>query len=671
MIRGVHRRDRTVTAGSRPANCICPTTIGRAIELAALQAFLGRPSGLLLLSGEAGIGKSRLVREARSLAYELGIRVLEGRCFEADSALPFAPALDILRSLIDCLGAAEVIRLAGSDAPQLARLLPELSQELTGIGAQSIDGEMAKRRLLNAFARLLTEIADEQPLLVIVEDIHWPDASSLDLLLHLARRSSQDQLYILLTYRGDEVHPDLAHFLATIDRERLGNEMCLDRFDACRVASMLQTIFGIESPVPADLLQSIFSLTDGNPFFIEEVLTVLGTDRRFVTKDDGWTREDLRHPRIPRSIYDAVQQRLKALDSQAREVLVLAAVAGRRFEFDLFCELSGLDETDLLDLMKMLIAARLVVEEPGDRFAFRHALTREAIYSGLLDRERRRLHRRLAEAIERLSAAAPDTRLDELAVHYFAARSWAQVLDTSLRAGLRAADLHAPRAAVEQLSRAVVAAHALGLPPQLEIHQGRGRAYETLGEFEHAIADYELALSLAREAADRQWEWQILLDLSLLWASRDYLQSGRFATLALEAAQEIGEASESRTVSTGSAAGSSMTSNPMRRSRGIEKRSPSSRTRGMSVVSRKRSISSAWPQSWAPTRAARWMVCAGGRALAWHWWSARPRGQSLGGVMGTNTFIPPHSLPRCRIDDVRIVRRRGSLPVPGDRMEGR
>ncbi len=325
-----------------------------------------------------------------------------------------------------------------------------------------------------------------------------------------------------MTYRGDEVHPDLEHFLATLDRERLGNEIRLDRLDAGQVALMLQTIFSVDAPVPADLLHAIYALTEGNPFFIEEVLTVLGAEQRVVAVDGGWSREDLRYPRIPRSVHDAVQQRLKTLSDPARDVLTLAAVAGRRFDFDLLRTLSGHDEAALLHLMKELVAARLVVEESGDRFAFRHALTREAIYAGLLDRERRLLHRQIAETIECDSATSSETRLDDLAAHYDAAGCWMQALEAARRAGMRAVSLHAPRAAVEQFTRAVKATRALGLPPDPEIHRERGRAYETLGEFESALADYTTALDLARSAGDLRGEWKMLLELGLLWSSRDY-----------------------------------------------------------------------------------------------------------------------------------------------------
>jgi len=520
---------------------LCPVTIGRSIELEALRAFLVRPGGLFLISGEAGIGKSRLAHEARSLAEARGFRVLEGRCFEADHALPFAPALDILGGLVESYGAEEVAHLAGAAAPDLARLLPELAAVAAVAAVDGVDVEVAKRRLFDGFARLVNTLAHGDPLLLIIEDIHWADLSSLDLLLHLARRAEREPLFLLLTYRSDETDGDLQHFLATLDRRRLATEIHLDRLDTGQVAAMVQAICGVVDPVPAALLHTIYALTEGNPFFIEEVLTALSADQRLISPEGEWTRGDLHHPRIPRSIHDAVRRRLDPLSTQARNILTLAAVMGRRFDFDLLRTLSGLDDMELFDLVKELIAAQLVVEDAGDHFAFRHALTREAINAGLLDRERRLLHRRIADALVQLHGVSLEIWLDDLSAHYFAAGAWTQALDAARRAGARAFALHAPRAAVEHLSRAVTARRALGLPPDPELHQERGRAYETLGEFERALADYTTALDLARSAEDPRGEWQALLELGLLWASRDYRQTGQFVTEALQVARTLGD----------------------------------------------------------------------------------------------------------------------------------
>jgi DNA-binding CsgD family transcriptional regulator/tetratricopeptide (TPR) repeat protein len=207
----------------------------------------------------------------------------------------------------------------------------------------------------------------------------------------------------------------------------------------------------------------------------------------------------------------------------------------------LLSALSGHDEGELLVIMRELIAAQLVVEEQGDRFAFRHALTRESIYAGLLDREKRRLHRRIADAIEQLQISSSDQRLDDLARHAFAACTWPLALEACHRAGMRAAALHAPRAAADHFANAIDAARAVGQPPDAELVRARGRALETLGDFDGARADYDIALAMFRANGNQRDAWQTLLDLALLWSSRDYQRTGEFVAEALAVARELGD----------------------------------------------------------------------------------------------------------------------------------
>lgn len=516
---------------------LSPVTIGREAEIAALRAFLGQEGGVLLLAGEAGIGKSRLLAEARAIADSLGMETVIGRSFEADRALPYAPAIDLLQSLIEAHGAPAIADLAGVAASDLALLAPEL-----GVAeAPMANHELTRRRLRDAFARLLAGMSARRPLLVAIEDIHWPDASSLDLLLHLGRRTVRSRLYLLLTYRDDEVHPELAHLLATLDRERLATEIRLERLTAHQVAEMLQAIFAVRDAAPAGLLHDLFARSDGNPFYVEELLTSLATRADLVGEDGQWTSPTARDTAIPRSVHDAVRQRVANLSEPARQVLLLAAVAGRRFDFDLLGTVTGASERDVLNRIKELVAAQLVVEEREDRFTFRHALTREAILAGLLERERRQLHRRITEALLALPESQAEQRLDALSEHGFAAGMWAEALAAARQAGERALALHAPGAAAEHLTRAIAAAQRLGLPPDGALHLMRGRACATSGAFDQARADFDMVLDLARNERNLPATWEALAELSLLWAAQDYRRMGDYADQALRVAREIGD----------------------------------------------------------------------------------------------------------------------------------
>jgi DNA-binding CsgD family transcriptional regulator/tetratricopeptide (TPR) repeat protein len=394
--------------------------------------------------------------------------------------------------------------------------------------------------------------------LLIIEDIHWSDDTSLEFLYALARRCPAHPLLILLTYRSDEVRPGLRHFLAQLDRERLAQERLLTRLTREGVEMMLRTIFALPQTARLELLEPIYTLTEGNPFFVEEILTSLIASGEISYANGRWERKPLGELSIPRSVQDAVQQRTDRLSEPARQILTLAAVAGRRFDFALLQELTHHDEQHLLQLIKELIAAQLVVEESAEQFAFRHALTRQAVYADLLVRERKALHRRIADTMEQLYSAVLDMHLADLAYHFYEAGAWEKALGYAQHAGEQAQAMYAPRAAIEQFTRALDAAQRGSISPSPRLYRLRGQAHETLGDFEQARLDYETTLRMARRhvgaSAERvsipsppttdlsardslHGEWQALMDLGYLWAQRDYAQAGTYFQQALELAR--------------------------------------------------------------------------------------------------------------------------------------
>jgi DNA-binding CsgD family transcriptional regulator len=229
---------------------------------------------------------------------------------------------------------------------------------------------------------------------------------------------------------------------------------------------------------------------------------------------------------------------LNGLTSSARHALDIAAVAGRRFEFSLLQDVLGVDEESLLPIVKELMAAQLVIEESADRFSFRHALTRQAIYLHLLVRERRNIHRQIAESLRRSSSGSSDSHVHDMALHYSEAGDWQESLRFSRLAGERALSMDSPRIALEHFDRAVTAAESLGLAPDAHLLRLRARAADTVGDVECARVDYETALELSRARRDVETEWRTLLDLGLLWASRDYVTSGQYLQEALALARE-------------------------------------------------------------------------------------------------------------------------------------
>jgi len=536
---------------------VCPVTIGRAPHLDAFERSLAEAvdgrGQTLLVAGEAGVGKSRLVAEARGRAALRGMAVLEGHCFESQRALPYAPLIDLLRTAASGEGPGSstrerLVEAIGPGAHELARILPEMAPPEAGGAATGASGhsEQEKHRLFRALADGISRLAAVRPALVIVEDAHWSDDASLDFLADLARQVARLPILLLVTYRDDEVSPALSTLLAGLDRQRLAAELRLARLGRAEVGDMVRSIGGLGLPVRGGLLDAVYALTDGNPFYVEEVLRSLASAGAADGQegDGAFDRNPLGLLRVPRSVRDAVERRMASLSPAGRRLLSLAAVAGQRFDVGLLAELTGHDEPALIEAIKELLAAGLVVEESADRFAFRHALTREAVLAGVLARERKAIHRAIGEAIEQADGAsvtALDAQAADLAHHFSEAEEWERTLRFAPRAGEQALALYAPRAAVEHFTRAVNAARRLGVEAPTETLRARGQAYETLGEFDSARADFEATLVRARASGDRLAEWQALVDLGSAWVGRSYERGGEYYRAALELGREIGE----------------------------------------------------------------------------------------------------------------------------------
>jgi DNA-binding CsgD family transcriptional regulator len=518
------------------APVICSTTFGRQPHLAHLSQLVDRlgagRGGAVLVTGEAGIGKSRLIAETRSLALHTGVRVLEGSAFELDRAMPYGPIVDLLRAYLTGKPPAEIVAELGPAIVPLARLLPDLAAWLpadTDLHPSPVWNQ--NQHLLQTLLLTFERLTASGPTMIVIEDVHWADEASLDLLLRLLRTAAARPTLLLFTLRTDDASAAAASWRSTLERQRLVIELPLNPLDRQDVDAMVRCLAG--DALSSDALQTIAELTEGNPFFIEEVL------RTAVLSGQTRVRPDAM--RVPRSVHDAVQRRVNELGASARRAIQIAAVAGRRFDFGLLQLVLRTDERDLLPIFKELIGAQLVVEEADERFAFRHALTRQAVYADLLGRERRNLHGEVLHALEELSASGAIEPSEELSYHAHAAAEWAKAASYARLAGERSLTMHAPRAAVEHFTRAIDAAVHIGESPAAEVLRARAQSYHDLGQFALALADYEAALAAATATRDEQLEWQLLIDLNLLWSGRDYAVAGEYAERSLAAARALAD----------------------------------------------------------------------------------------------------------------------------------
>ncbi len=521
----------------------CPIIVGREPELAALSNAIAQAAAgqgcLALLVGEAGVGKSRLVAEIRQQALGQAYTIMQGRCFEPDATLPYAGLIDMLRAWLGPLSPAAASVALGPMAPHLISLLPEYATLLPQPNMIALDPQQERQRILQAFVQLIGQQAMHNPLLVVIEDLHWSDGTTLDTLLALARRLHEWPILVLATCRENQTNTELMLLLETLERERLATLLPIAPLDFEQTDAMLRAIFHQNRPIRGDFLSVLYNLTEGNPFYVEEVLKALVAGGDIYRTNERWERKALADLSIPRSLRAAVQRQLAELDPQTRELVRVAAVTGRRFDIALIRQITGMSEVALVSTLRALIDSQLFVEETADRYAFRHALTQAVLYTDLLARERRILHMQIATALEQLVPQHNELSISDFAHHCYEGGMWAQAANYAQQAAEQAQRLYAPYAAIEQYNRALSAYQQLGVQPPTALFRARGSMYETLGQADAALGNYRTALEQASAAGESIEQWHALLAIGFFYAARDYAKMGQYLQQALELARTL------------------------------------------------------------------------------------------------------------------------------------
>jgi predicted ATPase/DNA-binding SARP family transcriptional activator len=433
--------------------------VGRAADLEALALAYAQVVGgarrLVLLSGEPGIGKTRLATQFALRAHDQGAVVLHGRCDE-EALLALQPFVEALRHYVrECQQqrlAAQLQLVSG----ELRRIVPELADRIRDLPEPLAgDPDGARSRLFEAVCSLLCEIAQSTPVVLVLDDLHWADKATLLLLKYLARYPGPARLMVLGTYRETELDVDhpLRATLADLRRELHLEQRALAPLDAAAVSRLVDVHAG--DAASSGLRRIIHERTEGNAFFVVEVLRHL-TESGAIG-ETGAAEPDVATGQraVPVVVQDVISRRVARLGPATSRLLLAASVLGRTFELDVLQRLSNLGEDDLLDALEPAVRARVVEEAAGaaGRYTFSHALIRDSVYGGLTKTRRALLHRRAAAALEQAHPVRIEPHLAELA-HHFAQAGSSDDLVKAIEYGTRAGE-HA----ISQLAYEQAAAH--------------------------------------------------------------------------------------------------------------------------------------------------------------------------------------------------------------------
>ena len=494
--------------------------IGRQSDLAALTAALeeaeaGR-GGTIFLVGEGGVGKTRVAKALAEVAARRGWSVASGQAYPVETGVPYALFSDAFLPIIRKFDASALQVLTRGGSAELLQLFPALAQGAAPDRAPGRgDPSELKARLLWNFSQFVGRLAAKQPLLVVLENLQWADASSLELLHFTARQIGKDKVLVLCSYAEEDRdrNPTLRTTETSLVSLGVARSQRLEPLSRASTEELVQQLFGVERSATREFTALLYGWTRGNPFFVEETLKALVESGKLHQRDGTWLGWEIAELNLPRSIRDAVVERMDRLSADARQVANLAAVIGTRASYEALLSVAALPEDRLLGALDELRRQRILVEGPegeGICYDFAHPILRDTLYNELGRARARVLHAAVAQALESFYGPRAAENADELAYHFARAdaRSLApKAVKYLAAAGARALAHSANREAANYLSSALDlldrgdAAADAGADAGALV-EDLARARQRLGEYDAALRLWERAKAAAEASGD-------------------------------------------------------------------------------------------------------------------------------------------------------------------------
>ena len=474
----------------------------------ALHDAFNNKSSIVALHGEAGVGKTRLLRELATYAQSKGATVLMGRASEERT--PYAPWVEVTREYVSQTPSELLRRMLGTHVSDFARLVPDIAVKVGTVPPSKPLGEQQDRiRLFESISHFLISISMETPLLLLFDDLQWADQVSLDLLDYFVRSTGNLRVLVGCSYRTEDTGPDspLHKMLGKLNRDRLLESLPVKSLRQEDTVKLIEQIFG-EKQASTEFTDLINRTTGGNPFFIEEILRSLVEDGTIFRTEKGWDRKPIHEIAVPESVKSTLRSRLSKLEPDTQGMLVRAAVIGPEFDFEVLLGVSQETEDQLVQRLEAVISQGLVVEVPLEKSKFRFSdnRIREMLLDDLIQIKRARYHLKIAEAMEKLYSKKLERHAEAIANHFSEGADIERCVKYSVIAGDLNKSIYAYEPAIKDYRRAV---EVLDLQGEKEAEKAAlleklGACYAFAGQLQNSMQSYEQALGIFEKSHDNK-----------------------------------------------------------------------------------------------------------------------------------------------------------------------
>ncbi len=512
-------------------------TIAKIIE--KLHSGIGRT---LCISGEAGVGKTRLIQEIMKDNNYQNVRFLRTNLSATTKSIPYYPIREILHSIIRSADEKCFDQLPKAYRIELTKIIPELFSDSQ---ADEHPFMIDKFRLFEGVKKFLKLRCYKAPLFICIDNVHWSDEASLELLSYLVRGLKDYSILFVFVYRIEEVEGGLFHnILQLMSRENIYNEIRVETLEIADTMRMLTLI--LDSPLSQEIIKYLFDKTGGNPFFIEELIKSMEENRELIWNRKEWILDKKKDIVIPISLESVVERKLNLIDRESKNILEYMAVIGREFNFSFLMDITGLNEGQLFDLIDEIVKMRLLSESEGEKYYFSEDIIRDIIYNQIIKSKLKHYHKEIGTKIEERNKDNTENFAEELSFHFHLSSDCNSTLKYSIFAGDKAQNSYANKDAIRFYTWAINCLSGNefkddGDIKMIDCLKKRAKVLSIIGENDIVIEDLNRAIDISKRLNQKKMEADCYMQLSKAFQEKSqYKKTNRFVDKALKIYKKLG-----------------------------------------------------------------------------------------------------------------------------------